>query len=227
MADNKKLSGGKTSKRVKVIGTQKYVNPNTGEVEDFQVVQMEDRDFNFHKVWMHNIIMALDLIGNQKTKLAFWIIDNLNRENQLIMTYRQIADKTNMSLETVRVTMKALIEANFLRRINQGAYCVNPEVLFKGTRNGRLNVLLQYQALDYQDATKTAQKSSQSVSEPIELVAESAAESAAPEVSVSAADSDPDVAEIMDFETFCKTIPLPSINEKYMRALYDNYLSGN
>lgn len=148
MAKDKKSVENNTTKRVKVVGTQQWLNPNTNQMEDFQVVLMEDRDFNFHKVWMHNIVMALDLIGNQKTKLAFWIIDNLNKENQLIMTYRQIAEKSGISLDTVRVTMKALIDSNFLRRINQGAYCVNPEVLFKGSRNGRLNVLLQYQALE-------------------------------------------------------------------------------
>ncbi len=148
MAKDKKSVKNSTTKRVKVVGTQQWLNPNTNQMEDFQVVLMEDRDFNFHKVWMHNIVMSLDLIGNQKTKLAFWIIDNLNKENQLIMTYRQIAEKSGISLDTVRVTMKALIESNFLRRINQGAYCVNPDVLFKGSRNGRLNVLLQYQALE-------------------------------------------------------------------------------
>ena len=40
--------------------------------------------------------------------------------------------------------MKALIDSNFLQRINQGAYRVNPEVIFKGSMNGRLNVLYQY-----------------------------------------------------------------------------------
>ena len=63
------------------------------------------------------------------------------------MTYRQIAKKSGISLDTVRVTMKALMDSNFIRKINNGAYCVNPDVLFKGTRTGRLNVLLQYQAL--------------------------------------------------------------------------------
>ena len=108
--------------------------PTYREVEDFQVVRTEDRDFNFHKVWLQSIINSIDLIGNQKTKLAFWIIDNLNKENQLIMTYRQIAKKSGISLDTVRVTMKALMDSNFIRKINNGAYCVNPDVLFKGTR---------------------------------------------------------------------------------------------
>ena len=133
-----------TQRKTKVVGTQQFINVNTGEVEDFQVTSVEERDFNFHKVWMKNFINTLEIVGNQKTKLCFWIIDNLNKENQLCMTYRQIAEKANMSLDTVRVTMKLLLEADFLRRINMGCYVVNPDILFKGTRNGRLNVLTIY-----------------------------------------------------------------------------------
>lgn len=140
-----KQTSKQTSKKVKVVGQVQYINANDGTVEDFQVMRVEDRDFNFHKVWLEHIISSLDLIGNQKTRLAFWIIDNLDKENKLTMTYRQIAEKSGISLDTVRVTMKSLMESNFLERINQGAYRVNPDVVFKGTRGGRLNVLYQYQ----------------------------------------------------------------------------------
>ena len=107
-----------TTKKVKVVGHVEYVNQATGEVEDFQVVRMEDRDFDFHKIWLGHVINSLDLIGNQKTKLAFWILDNLDSENKLTMTYRQIADKSGISLETVRITMQALIDSNFIQRVN-------------------------------------------------------------------------------------------------------------
>ena len=143
-----------TSKKVKVVGQVQYVNAKDGTVEDFQVMRVEDRDFNFHKVWLEHIISSLDLIGNQKTRLAFWIIDNLDKENKLTMTYRQIAEKSGISLDTVRVTMKSLMESNFLERINQGAYRVNPDVVFKGTRGGRLNVLYQYQETKHDANTK-------------------------------------------------------------------------
>lgn len=133
-----------TSKKVKIIGRQQYINANDGTVEDFQVVTIEERDFNFHKIWLEHIINSLDLIGNQKTKLAFWIINNLDKENKLTMTYRQIADKSKISLDTVRVTMKSLMKSNFIERINQGAYRVNPDVIFKGGKTDRLNVLYQY-----------------------------------------------------------------------------------
>ena len=128
-----------TTKKVKVIGTRKYINQDSGEIEDFQVVNIEEIDFNFHKIWLNHIINSLDLIGNQKTRLAFWIVDNLDKENKLTMTYRQISEKSGISYQTVSRTMKSLIESNFLQQINQGAYRINPNIIFKGTRSGRLN----------------------------------------------------------------------------------------
>lgn len=145
MQNTKSKSTKKTTKKVKVVGHEQYINSETGEVEDFQVVKLEDRDFNFHKLWLEHIVYSLDLIGNQKTKLAFWIIENLNKENQLIMTQRQIASKSGISLDTVRKTLKSLQDSNFIERINIGCYQVNPDVIFKGSRNSRLNVLYQYQ----------------------------------------------------------------------------------
>lgn len=134
-----------TSKKVKVVGTQQYINATDGTVEDFQVMRIEERDFNFHKIWLEHIVNSLDLIGNQKTRLAFWIIEHLDKENKLTMTYRQIAEKSGISLDTVRVTMKSLMDSNFIERINQGAYRVNPDVIFKGGKTDRMNVLYQYQ----------------------------------------------------------------------------------
>lgn len=138
----------KTNKKVKVIGTQYYINAETGELEPMQVTSIEDRDFNFTKVWMKNFISTLDLIGNKKSKVAFWIIDNQNKENQITMTQRQISEATGISYPVVNETMKCLIEANFLKQQNWGVYMINPDIVFKGTRNGRLNVLNTYGSIE-------------------------------------------------------------------------------
>lgn len=111
-----------------------------------EVSQIEERDFNFSKVWMRNFIAALDIVGNKKTKLCYWIIENINKENMLIGTLRDIAKRTDTSLETVRMTMNILQDADFLRRQSQGVYIVNPNIVFKGSRGNRLNVLNQYNA---------------------------------------------------------------------------------
>ena len=147
-----------TRKKLKVIGTETYIKQDTGELKEMQVISIEERDFNFHKVWLQHILNSIDLIGNQKTKLAFWIIENLNKENQLIMTQRQIAEKANMSLDTVRLTIKALLESDFLERINIGAYRINPNVIFKGNKTDRMNVLIEYTNTKGEQIAKQAEK---------------------------------------------------------------------
>lgn len=133
-----------TTKKVKVVGTKQYVDSLTGEVETMQVISIEARDFNFHKIWLKNILSTFDLIGNKKVKLAMWIIDHLDSENKLIGTQRVIADQAGCSLFTVNGTMKALQEANFLQKINSGAYRINPDIIFKGSKTNRMNVLFEY-----------------------------------------------------------------------------------
>ena len=133
-----------TRKKVKVVGTETYINQQTGELQEMQVIDIEERDANFHKLWLGHILQSIDLIGNQKTRLAFWILDHLDSNNLLPMTQRQIANKSGISYQTVSRTLQSLIDSNFLQRINQGAYRVNPDVLFKGGKNARMNVLLQY-----------------------------------------------------------------------------------
>lgn len=142
-----------TIKKTKLLGTQEYINASTGELVAMQVTSVEERDFNFSKVWMRSFLTTLDLVGNAKTKVAYWIIDHIDRMNQLTYTYRQMAEETGMSLDTVTATMKALLEADFLRRKNQGCYIVNPNVIYKGTHNARLNVLTQYGDLEREKST--------------------------------------------------------------------------
>ena len=134
----------KTTKKTKVLGTQKYINQTTGEIEEMQVLSLEDRDFNFHKIWLGHVINSLDLIGNQKIRLANFLLENMDSDNKICMTLRQMAEQSKISTETVRITIKTLMEANFLRRINIGAYQINPDIIFKGGMNKRLNVLYQY-----------------------------------------------------------------------------------
>lgn len=145
-----------TTKKQKFVGYKTLVDPDTGETYPMQMNILEERDFNFHKVWMRHLVNSLDAISNQKLRLAFWIIDNLNRENQLIMTQRAIAEASGMSLQTVSRTLKALCEAPegspaFLQKINSGAYRVNPEVLFKGSHSNRMGICYEYQETNQQN----------------------------------------------------------------------------
>ena len=91
---------------------------------------------------------SLDGISNQRLRLAFWIIDHLDKENKLVMTQRAIAEQSGMSLQTVSRTLRALQEGTpaFLVKINSGAYRVNPEVIWKGSYSNRMGICYEYRS---------------------------------------------------------------------------------
>lgn len=146
-----------TRKKVKVIGHKRLMDTD-GTFFDMQVMEVEEKDANFHKIWLGHIIQALDMIGNQKIRLVNFILENLDKENKLVMTQRKIAEKSDISFGTVISTMKLLQEANFIVKINSGAYQVNPEIVFKGGTGARMNVLIQYKQAGQEAAATTTKK---------------------------------------------------------------------
>jgi len=149
-----------THKRQKIVGSQTFVDSITGEIVPMQIVEVEDRDFNFHKVWLQHLISSLDEITNKKMELAFWILDNLDRENKLVMTQRAIAEKSGLSLDTVSKTLKALQNGNppFLVKINSGAYMVNPDIIWKGSHQNRMGIVFNYSQSKKQEEERNQQE---------------------------------------------------------------------
>lgn len=133
-----------TTKKTKIIGTENYINQSTGEILEMNVIEIEERDSNFHKLWLGHILQTLDLIGNQKIKVVSYILENINSENIFFSTQREIAEKIDVSPTTVNVTIKVLVDNDFMALVQEGVYRINPNVLFKGSKNRRMNILLKY-----------------------------------------------------------------------------------
>lgn len=200
-----------TRKKSKIIGEQQLFTED-GEIISCHVVQIEERDANFHKIWLGHIIQSLDLIGNQKIRLANFILANLDRENKLVMTQRKIAEKSGISIGTIISTMKALQEGNFLTKINSGAYQVNPDIIFKGGKNDRMNILLQYHA------AKAPKKDNESVSvsEEAKLETEGQTTIFQPEPEPAAVDPEPEIHRCKDCGTVMEEKTNRSTGEKFL-----------
>ena len=140
-----------TAKKIKYCGTQQYVNPNTGEIEEFQVTNIEQRDFNFTKVFMENFLADLDSLGNKKLKVAIYICHNITREGYFIGTVRNIAKNLGYSTMTVHTTINLLLQCNFIKRASIGVYLVNADHLFKGSHKNRMNILKKYHDLENEE----------------------------------------------------------------------------
>ena len=157
-------SKSKSTKKLKSIGTKEYIDAQTGEKTTMQVVSMEDRDFNFEKIWLGHLMNALDTIGNKKMVVVLWLLHNKNNENIIIANQRQISQSASVSIQTVNETIKALKEVDFLKQVEgtSGVYQINPDVIFKGSNSKRMSVLLEYTKGDTVE-TKIADNPEQTV----------------------------------------------------------------
>lgn len=145
--------------KTRIIGKESYLNPMTGELLEMNVIESEnpDVDTNFHKLFLRDFLMAMDIVSNQKTKVAYWILDNLTKDNMLIYSYRDIASKTGISYQTVASTIKTLKDADFLRAEGKNLI-INPAIIFKGTASRRANILHRYQQAQTGDTELDAAK---------------------------------------------------------------------
>jgi DNA-binding transcriptional regulator YhcF (GntR family) len=133
-----------TTKKTKIIGTEQYMNVSTGTVEDFQVVRVEDADFNFDKFWVSQLLTAIDEFGNQKIKLLMYLIQKRERSNNaVIKTVRELAEETGISKDTISATLK-ILEAHGIIKRKTGVIFISPNVVYRGTHNNRRRILFEY-----------------------------------------------------------------------------------
>lgn len=135
------------TKKTRVVGTQTYINRETGELVDMNVIESQDTDFNFDKIWFSHILQALDCLGSKKIKVVTWLLENKDSKNMIIATQRKISESCKVSLQTVADVMKILIQADVIRMEQQGVYMISPDVVFKGDNKRRMNILIKYKNL--------------------------------------------------------------------------------
>jgi DNA-binding transcriptional regulator YhcF (GntR family) len=132
------------SKKTKIVGTEQYINAATGSIEDFQVIRIEDADFNFDKFWVGQLLTAIDEFGSQKTKLLLYLIQNRERSNNaIIKTVRELEAATGISKDTICKTLK-ILEAHQIIKRKTGVIFISPNVIFRGSHANRRRFLIDY-----------------------------------------------------------------------------------
>ncbi len=137
-------------KKQKIVGKQNYINQETGEIKEMLVVnKYVEQDFNFHKIWLSDLLNIIEIIGTKKLKVIKHILNNMNtKDNTIYFTQRGLAKKLNLSLQTINDTIKILVESNFMKKIQTGVYQINPDIIIKGSTGKRVNLLIQYKNID-------------------------------------------------------------------------------
>ena len=102
---------------------------------------------NFWKVYLMDFLTVLGIIDSKQLDVFIYIVENTNQStNQFIGTYDKIAKDVNVSRPTIAKLMKKLQDNKFIKKVQNGVWLVNPNILMRGSDKKRQILLSYYQA---------------------------------------------------------------------------------
>ena len=134
-----------------LIGSKRrnIMDVDTGEM--MTVDQITKRVYgtkNFWKCYLMDFLTVLGVMDSKQVDIFIYIVENTNQSNNTSLgTYDKIANDVGVSRPTIARIMKKLQENNFVKRIQNGAWLVNPNILMKGNDSKR-QILLSYYESD-------------------------------------------------------------------------------
>jgi len=130
-----------------LVGSRKRELLDVQTGEQIFVDQITKRVYgskNFWKCYLMDFLTVLGIIDSKQLDVFIFIVENTNQStNTFLGTYDHIAKQVGVSRPTIAKIMKKLQENNFIRKIQNGAWLVNPNILMKGNDTKR-QILLSY-----------------------------------------------------------------------------------
>ncbi len=118
-----------------------WTNNVTGEVVEATEISKKVGRQGFMITYLSAIITMIDSLGTKKMKVVKYILENMDKSNNLlIITSRELAEKTETSLKTVTDTLKSLEDSNIITR-KVGIIMISPYLIHKGNE-GKERVLM-------------------------------------------------------------------------------------
>ena len=96
----------KKEDNVLYAGADEWVNTRTGQVITAnQIIKKTDRN-GFMITYLSSIINLIETLGNRKMQVVKYILENMDKStNTLVITNRELAEKSKVSLDTVSKTI--------------------------------------------------------------------------------------------------------------------------
>lgn len=151
-----------------LVGQKKreLIDRETGEV--IWVDQITKRTYgtkNFWKCYLMDFLTVLGIIDSRQLDIFIYIVENTNQStNMFVGTYKKISKDTGCSSTTIARIMKKLQENNFIKKVQNGVWLVNPNILMKGNDTKRQILLSYYESeepIDQITLSRTKQKAIQ------------------------------------------------------------------
>lgn len=134
-----------------LIGTKQKMLVDTETGEQIWVDQITKRSYgskNFWKMYLMDFLTVLGIIDSKQLDVFIYIAENTNQAtNTFIGTYDKISKDVNVCRQTIAKIMKKLQDNNFIKKVQNGVWLVNPNIMMKGNDRKR-QILLSYYESD-------------------------------------------------------------------------------
>lgn len=122
-----------------------WINSRTGEVITAnQIIKKTDRN-GFMITYLSAIINLIESLGNRKIQVVKYILENIDKStNTLIITNRELARDSKVSLDTVSKTLLILKKAKIITT-RTWAIMISPELVHKGSQSKEQYLLTKFQ----------------------------------------------------------------------------------
>ena len=126
---------------------RELIDRETGELITVeQVNKLVYGTKNFWKCYLIDFLSILGIIDNKQVDIFIYIVENTNQSNNVFLgTYKKISEDVGCSSATIARIMKKLQENNFIKKLQNGAWLVNPNILVRGDDTKRQILLSYYQ----------------------------------------------------------------------------------
>lgn len=106
-------------------------SPVTGEIRKVDVILKEIPRAGFAITYLSTIINMIDTIGNKKMQVVKYILQNMDSNNKLSETVREISKGSCVSVQTVHETLEILESCSIIAR-KTGTVMLSPRLVHKG-----------------------------------------------------------------------------------------------
>lgn len=131
-----------------LIGTRplELVDPETGQVlEMIQTTKLRYGSKPFWKCYLKEFLAAMESLSGREFDVFIFIVKNAKQsDNKFIGTYDKIMKGTGCSRKVIAKTLKSLQDCDFIRKVQNGIWMINPYVLMKGDGQKQLGLWREY-----------------------------------------------------------------------------------
>lgn len=130
-----------------LLGTKHktYIDEETGEkIKAEQITKRAYGQKQFWKVYLMDFLQVLGIFDSKQLDVLVYVLENTNQStNTFIGTYKKISENAKVSQPTIAKIMKKLQENEFIYKVQNGVWQVNPRIMMKGGENKK-SLLLNY-----------------------------------------------------------------------------------